>query len=217
MVDSKFLIVTTLCYVGIFFVVFIVCCCVWTRHLRKEGRGYSPRLRNNTNRRLLRAQPPPDYPVTTPSTPMYAQRGHEFAEVHFPDTNTYFPAAQREQNAMQRNNFFPMAGHYPMQPIMYGYPRGNLFPASVTTDVDITLDVNTFGGETGFSGENFSDATSSRFDGGDSSAFAENLEEKNHDQTPRTMSPSVESHDDKTEEAESDDSSRVCHLQVINL
>lgn len=213
MVDSKFLVVTTLCYVGIFAVIFIVCCCAWTRHLRKEGRGYSSRLRNNTNRRLHRPQPP-EYPVT-PNTPLYAQRGQEFVEeTTFPVGNTYYPAAQRPHN-VQRNNLFPMPSHYPMFP----FPRGNLFPTSVTTDVDITLEVNSMTcGETsqGFSGEDFSDATSSRFDGGDS-AFAENTEEKGQDPTPRTISPTtIDNHDDNKETA-SEGSSQVCQLKEVTI
>ena len=98
---------------------------------------------------------------------------------------------------------------------MFAYPRGNLLPTSVTTDVD----VNSMAcGETspgGFSGGDFSDATSSRFDGGDS-AFAENLQEKCHDLTPRTISPSAEGQNDK-DEAESDDSSQVCHLKEVTI
>lgn len=211
MVDSKFLVVTTLCYVGIFAVIFIVCCCAWTRHLRKEGRGYSSRLRNNTNRRLHRPQPPPEYPVT-PNTPLYAQRGNEFVEETFPVGNTYFPAAQIPHN-VQRNNLYPMASHYPM----FVHPRGNLFPTSVTTDVDITLEVNSMTcGETSqgaFSGEDFSDATSSRFDGGDS-AFAETTEEKRQDPTPRTISPSV---DNGQNETASDDASEVCQFKEVTL
>lgn len=100
-----------------------------------------------------------------------------------------------------------MAGHYPM----FAYPRGNLFPASVTTDADITVDVNSMTcGETsqgGFSGEDFSDATSSRFDGG-GSALAENTEGKAQGPTPRTISPSVENHIEQTAE---DDAGEVCH------
>lgn len=109
-----------------------------------------------------------------------------------------------------------MARHYPM----FAYPpRGNLLPTSVTTDVDITLEVNSMAcGETsqgGFSGEDFSDATSSRFGGGDS-AFAENLQEKCHDLTPRTISPSADGQNEK-DEAESDDSSQVCHLEEVTI
>lgn len=213
MVDSKFLVVTTLCYVGIFGVIFIVCCCAWTRHLRKEGRGYSSRVRNNPNRRPHRPQLP-EYPHVTPSTPIYAHRGNQFAEENFQDGNTYFPVGQRPQH-VQRNNLYPMAGHYPM----FAYPRGNLLPTSVTTNVDVTLEVNSMTyGETsqgGFSGEDFSDATSSRFDGGES-AFTENLEEKCHDLTPRTISPSVEGQHDENE-AESDDSSQVRHLKEVTI
>lgn len=217
MVDSKFLVVTTLCYVGIFGVIFIVCCCAWARHLRKEGRGYSSRLRNNTNRRLHRPQPP-DYPVTTyvtPSTPMYAHRGNEFAEEDFQDGNTYFPAGQRPQH-VQRNNLYPVAGHYPM----FAYPRVNVVPTSVTTDVEVRhvpIEVNSLTcGETsqgGFSGEDFSDATISRFD---DSAFSESVQEKCHDLTPRTISPSAEGQNDKNE-AESDDSSQDGYLKEVTI
>lgn len=103
---------------------------------------------------------------------------------------------------------------------MFAYPpRGNLLPTSVTTDVDITLEVNSMAcGEAsqgGFSGEDFSDATSSRFGGGDS-AFAENLQEKCHDLTPRTISPSADGQNEK-DEAESDDSSQVCHLKEVTI
>lgn len=206
MVDSKFLVVTTLCYVGIFGVIFIVCCCAWTRHLRKEGRGYSSRLRNNQNRRLHRPKPP-EYPHVTPSTPMYAHRGHEFAEENFPGGNTYFPTDQRSQH-VQRNNLYPMAGHYPM----FAYP----LPTSVTTDVNVTLDMHnmTYGetSQAGFLGEDFNDATSSRFDGGDS-AFSENVQEKCHDLTPRTISPSVEGQHDEND-PESDDSSRLKEVTI---
>ena len=94
---------------------------------------------------------------------------------------------------------------------MFAYP----LPTSVTTDVNVTLEMNRMNyGETsqaGFSCEDFSDATSSRFDGGDS-AFSENLQEKCHDLTPRTISPSAEGHDEN--DAESDDSS---HLKEISI
>lgn len=158
---------------------------------------------------------PPEYPVT-PNTPLYTQRGIEFVEGTFPAANTYFPAAQRPHN-VQGNNPYPMAGHYPM----FAYPRGNLLPASVTTDVDITVEVNSMTcGETShgeFSGEDFSDATSSRFDGGDS-AFAKNTEEKAQGSTPRTISPSVKNHNEQKEtaedKAESDNSGEVCHQEI---
>ena len=59
----------------------------------------------------------------------------------------------------------------------------------------------------GFSGEDFNDATSSRFDGGDGS-FPENLQEK------KTISPSAEGQHDETG-VESDDCSQVCHLKKV--
>ena len=56
---------------------------------------------------------------------------------------------------------------------MFAYP----LPTSVTTDVNVTLDMHnmTYGetSQAGFLGEDFNDATSSRFDGGDS-AFSKN-------------------------------------------
>ena len=100
---------------------------------------------------------------------------------------------------------------------MFAYPRGNVLPTSVTTNVDVTLEVNslTFGEQGGFSGEDFSDATSSRLVGGDS-AFTENVEEKCHDLTPRTISPSGEGKQDENE-VESDNSSQVCHLKEVAI
>lgn len=95
---------------------------------------------------------------------------------------------------------------------MFAYP----LPTSVTTDVNVTLEMNSMAcGETsqaGFSGEDFSDATSSRFDGGDN-AFSENMQEKCHDLTPRTISPSVEGQHDEND-AVSDDSS---HLKEVTI
>jgi len=146
---------------------------------------------------------------------MYAHRGNQFAEENFQDGNTYFPAGQRPQH-VQRNNLHPLAGHYPM----FANPRGNVLPTSVTTKVDVTLEVNsmTFGETSrgGFSGEDFSEVTSTRFDGGDS-AFTENLEEKFHDLSPRTISPSAEGKQDDMNQAESDDSSQVCHLKEVAI
>lgn len=215
MLDSKFLIVTTLCYVGIFGVIFIVCCCAWTRHLRKEGRGYSPRIRNNSTRRVHR---PPEYPIA-PSTPLYAQRGHGFAEVNFPDGNTYYPAPQRMQNLAQRNNLYPMVRHHPTT---FGYTQAHFFPKSVTTNVDITLDVNGLNyGDTsqeGLSGEEFSDATSSRFDGVDS-AVGENVETEEGDQTARTISPHPSencSNDSKESDCEQS-SSHIHQIKEVTL
>ena len=105
---------------------------------------------------------------------------------------------------------------------MFGYPQANFFPTSVTTNVDITLDVNgmTYGdtSQGGFSGEDFSDATSSRFDGGDS-AFAENVGKNEHDQTTGTISPSrpsVDSHGER-EESESDISSQICQVKEVTI
>lgn len=134
-----------------------------------------------------------------PSTPLYAHRGHGFAEVNFPDGNTYYPAPQRTQNLAQRNNLYPMVRHHPTS---FGYPQAHFFPTSVTTNVDISLDVYGMNyGDTSqgdLSGDEFSDATSSRFDGV-ASAAAENVETKEGNQTPRTISPSHASEDDGKE------------------
>ena len=128
-------------------------------------------------------------------------------EENFSGGNTYFPAGQRSQH-VQRNNLYPVAGHYPM----FAYP----LPTSVTTDVNVTLEMNnmTYGetSQAGFLGEDFSDATSSRFDGGDS-AFSENLQRKCHDLTPRTISPAAEQHDENDAES-GDDSS---HLKEVTI
>lgn len=95
---------------------------------------------------------------------------------------------------------------------MFAYP----LPTSVTTDVNVTLDMHnmTYGetSQAGFLGEDFNDATSSRFDGGDS-AFSENVQEKCHDLTPRTISPSVEGQHDEND-PESDDSSRLKEVTI---
>lgn len=214
MVDSKFLIVTTLCYVGIFGVIFIVCCCAWMRHRRHESRGLSSRQRSNqTNRRFYRPVQPPEY--HTPSTPMPygAPRGNEFAPVEIQNVtagNTYFPAPQRTNNITPRNNLYPMAGHFPNL-VFTGFPRGNLYPANVTTGthaVQITTCGETVTSQEGCSGDNFSDATSSRFGGGD------NTDDKNSAPLNSARSRTT----DSEREPESDvSSSQASHFQEITL
>lgn len=213
MVDSKFLIVTTLCYVGIFGVIFIVCCCAWMRHRRNESRGLSSRQRSNqTNRRFYRPVQPPEY--HTPSTPMPygAPRGNAPVEIqNVPAGNTYFPAPQMANNTTPRNNIlYPMAGHFPNL-VFTGFPRGNLYPANVTTGthaVQITTFGETVTSQGGCSGDNFSDATSSRFGGGD------NTDDKNSAPLNSTRSRTT----DSEREAESDvSSSQASHFQEITL
>lgn len=214
MVDSKFLIVTTLCYVGIFGVIFIVCCCAWNRHLRKERRGLSPRQRNTqTNRRFYITRPtqPPEYHA--PSTPMQygVQQRYEFAEEvqNVTAGKTYFPLPQRTDNIPQRNNLYPIVAHYP-NPVFAGYPLGNLNPSRGVTTGTHAVQITTCGDSSRYSGDDFSDATSSRFDGGDSS-FA-NMDEKNPTPLTRARSRST----DSEKEAESDvSSSEASHLQEI--
>lgn len=151
----------------------------------------------------------------------YVQRGNEFAEEIqiVTDGNTYFPAARRTitNNVAQRNNLYPVVGHYP-NPVFAGYPRGNVYPTSVTSGthaVRITYDPDTSHG--GYSGEEFSDATgtaaSLRFDGGDGSVVVD-MDEKSPPLKTRTRSHST----DSEKEAESDvSSSETSHLQEITL
>lgn len=217
MVASKFLVITTLCYVGIFAVIFIVCCCAWTRHRRKERRGNASQQRSNqTSRRVYRPPQPPEYHA--PSTPVTygAPRSYEFVEEiqTATDGNAYFPTPQRAHKIPAQNTLHPIVGHFPA-PVFSGYPRGNLYPTTVTTRAHAAQIRNC--GETvtsreGYSGDDFSDATSSRFGGGDS-ALAD-TEDKNSVALSEPRSRSV--HSEK--EVESDVSSiEVSHLQRISL
>ena len=206
--DSKFLIVTTLCYVGIFGVIFIVCCCAWSRHFRKANRGFTSRQRNpQTNRRVYRQtpQPPPDYNVPSTPMPYGAPRGNECAEgiQHGNDGNTYFPVAQHAQGAI-------------VGPMFPGYPRVNLYPLNGVTTRTHAVEITTYGDNRhgGSDGDDFSDAASSRFDGGDSSAFADTDQDKEPARIARIQSPSLESE----KEAKSDVSSSLAsHLQDVTL
>ena len=210
MVDSRFLVVTTLCYVGIFAVIFIVCCCAWTRYLRNEGRG-SSRLRKKRparaggGRRLINGQntQPTEYP--TASTPMCAPERQDFAE-----QNMYFPV-QRTSDSIQRTNRYPIAGHFAMfdyyQTANALYPTGQItgtYGAQVTADAGSVAYGDTSQG--GFSAEDFSDATSSRFGCGEAETVRLGVESPSR--TPRTLTPSVESVDDKTQ-VESDVTSQA--------
>lgn len=197
--DSKFVIVTTLCYVGIFGVVFIVCCCAWTRHLRKSSRGLSSQQRNTqTNRRYLyRPTPqPPEY--NAPSTPMpYGPSWPRRGEIQNVNAN-YFPAASQRA----------VAG-----PMFPGYPSANLYSFGVTS-AEHVVEIATFGrdnrhGEQ-FAGNDLSHA--SNFDQGDSTF----VDTEDRTRVLTRSQSSLES--EKEVESDSDgSSSQPSHLQDVTL
>ena len=100
-----------------------------------------------------------------------------------------------------------MAGHFPNL-VFTGFPRGNLYPAANVTTGTHALQLTTCGetvtSQEGCSGDNFSDATSSRFGGGD------NTDDKHSAPLNSARSRTT----DSEREAES---SQASHFQEITL
>lgn len=220
--ESKFVIVTTLCYVGIFSVIFFVCCCACTRHRKKGNRRLRlPQRSSQTNRRFYRPVQPPEY--NTPSTPVTygGPRGDLFAEATQirTDGNTCFQAPQRN-DAFPRNNFYPIVnvGHHP-NPVFTGYLGGNLYPSTNVTGTHV-VQITTCG-ETNanrtlqrLSDENGSEA-SQRF-GEDDGAQLADIEDKNSVSITNSRKQSLSINSER--EPESDvSSSQASHFQEISL
>ena len=176
MVDTKFLIVTTLCYVGIFIVVLAVCCCAWARYMKNEGRmPPNRRTKVSRGRRAARepmaaatqhchAQPPPP--------PRQYRYIGDFTELNYPHQPTNYPHVQHGYRSHTSRPVYPSANHYTL---VEGYPPRNYYPASLATptdtyDMDLQMDINSAGfadtSHGGFSGDEFSDFQSSRYDSG---------------------------------------------------
>lgn len=221
MVDSKFVIVTTLCYVGIVGVIFFVCCCAWTRHRRKELRGFHLQQRNSqTSRQFYRPVQPPEY--HTPSTPVTYSAPRPGS--HFEDemqnrteASTYYHGPQR-YNAVQRNNLYPQVNvRYHPNPVFTGYPGGNLYPSvNITTGIDsvqmTTREETNTNRPQGLSIENCSEE-SSTFDGNDS--VLADTDDKNSMSLASSRKRSRSLNSDR--EVESVSSSQASGFQEISL
>lgn len=222
MVESKFVIVTTLCYFGIAGVIFFVCCCAWTRHRRKGHRGFHSQQRNSqTRRQFHRPVQPPQY--HTPSTPVTYSAPRP--GTHFEDEmqnrtegNTYYHGSQR-YNAVDRNNLYPQVNvRYQPDSVFAGYPGGNLY-TSVNITTGMHAEQMTTRGETntnllqGRSIENCSEE-SSRFDGNDS--VLADTDDKNSISIASSRKRSGSLNSDKEVESDSVSSGEASHFQEIS-
>lgn len=222
MVESKFVIVTTLCYFGIAGVIFFVCCCAWTRHRRKGHRGFHSQQRNSqTRRQFHRPVQPPQY--HTPSTPVTYSAPRP--GTHFEDEmqnrtegNTYYHGSQR-YNAVDRNNLYPQVNvRYQPDSVFAGYPGGNLYTSvNITTGMHAEQMITR--GETntnrlqGRSIENCSEE-SSRFDGNDS--VLADTDDKNSISIASSRKRSGSLNSDKEVESDSVSSGEASHFQEIS-
>ena len=123
MVDTKFLVITILCYVGIFAVIFAVCFCAWLRYIRSAGK--SPHARTRQPMAQLRVQSPEHQPLAYTGTPRPALYIHQHqsnaAPIGYPAT--HFHTHRQEYNvglargALQRipfvNKHFPVEVNFP--------------------------------------------------------------------------------------------------------
>lgn len=183
MVDTKFLIVTTLCYVGIFIVVLVVCCCAWARYMKNEGR--MPPSRRTKVSRGRRAAREGTYATTNviphsshpqpPQPPRQYRYIGNFAELDYSQQTPNYSHGYRGHPTAGRP-IYTSANHYTLvEPPPSCYPPRNFYPASLATatdtyDMDLQMDINSAGyGDTshgGFSADDFSDFQSSRYDSG---------------------------------------------------
>ncbi|XP_020910972.1 uncharacterized protein LOC110248764 [Exaiptasia diaphana] len=174
MVDTKFLIVTTLCYVGIFIVVLAVCCCAWARYVKNEGRiPANRRTKMSRSRRAARETNIPTAPHCHPQPPPPRQYRYigDFSELNYQHPTNYTHVQHNCRPHVSRP-IYPSANHYTL---VEGYPPRNYYPASLATptdtyDIDLQMDINSTGfadtSHGGFSGDEFSDFQSSRYDSG---------------------------------------------------
>lgn len=184
MVDSKFLVITILCYVGIFFVIFLVCCCAWLRYVKNEGKG--SRSRNIPiirGRFYSRTQSqPPAYIPATPS-PVYFHHQQSHIPVNYQTTRRDDYYTQPPCDTATRITY---VHRYPV----VDYSRGTV--AEVTTAP--------IPGNTGFTtvervpyretsncefSEELSDAASSRFDNDTREDVDSDLDERRSQGTAR--------------------------------
>lgn len=178
MVDTKFLIVTTLCYVGIFIVVLAVCCCAWARYMKNEGK-MPPTRRTKVSRGRRAAREGGD-PVAThchvqPPPPRQYRYIGDFTELDYSHQPTNYPHGYRTHAVSMPRPVYHSTNHYTLVEPPGCYPPRNYYPASLATptdtyDMDLQMDINSAGfGDTshgGFSGDEFSDFQSSRYDSG---------------------------------------------------
>lgn len=180
MVDTKFLIVTTLCYVGIFIVVLAVCCCAWARYMKNEGRmPAGRRTKVSRGRRAVREGTTTNVAhchTQLPPPPRQYRYIGNFAEL---DYSVHQPVPNYSHGYRGHNTGRPVYAsanhHYTLVEPPNCYPPRNYYPASLATatdtyDMDLQMDINSAGyGDTshgGFSGDEFSDFQSSRYDSG---------------------------------------------------
>lgn len=177
MVDTKFLIVTTLCYVGIFVVVLVVCCCAWARYIRNEGRMPPRRTKQSRGRRTAREPVVTQQCTPLPAPPRqyryigdFTDSNHEHQPIIYdPHARPNFRPHVIPHVGIPRPNYTNM-NHYAL---VEDCPPRNYYPVSLATptdtyDMDLQMDINsaTYADTShgGFSGDEFSDFQSSRYD-----------------------------------------------------
>ncbi len=173
MVDTKFLIVTTLCYVGIFIVVLVVCCCAWARYIRNEGRMPPRRNKPSRGRRTAREPVVTQQCTPLPLPPRQYRYIGEFTDLnHQHQPIIYDPHVRpnfRTQAGIPRPAY-PNMNHYAL---VEDCPPRNYYPVSLATptdtyDMDLQMEINsaTYADTShgGFSGDEFSDFHSFRYD-----------------------------------------------------
>ncbi|XP_032221576.2 uncharacterized protein LOC116603975 [Nematostella vectensis] len=172
MVDSKFLIITTLCYVGIFVVVLVVCCCAWSRYMRNEGK-FSPRSAKQRARRPKREPniEPPQDAIPLPPRQEYRYIG-DFIELDFHSDGLRYEPELRSHGKFNRQPY-PVHNHPNYSVPLVGFPPRTYYPASLATgtcDYDPHMELGSYNtyGETSLGGlsgdDDYSDFQSSRFD-----------------------------------------------------
>ncbi|XP_031567125.1 uncharacterized protein LOC116302067 [Actinia tenebrosa] len=171
MVDTKFLIVTTLCYVGIFVVILVVCCCAWSRYMRNEGRVPARRTKPSRGPRRTAREPVVTQQCTPlPPPPRQYRYVGDFTDLNHQNQPIIF-------DPHVRPNFRHVGIQRPTYPNHYALvedcPPRNYYPVSLATptdtyDMDLQMDINsaTYAdtSQGGFSGDEFSDFQSSRYD-----------------------------------------------------